>query len=190
MKGLPLLLAAIAIVISLPQAKADPFIRDLENTSSKFHSNLSDFGRALDDAARNMRTDYDYHNTMNAQQQRAFNDSLQADTGAVSQQMFQATQMQAASSGGLYNGNGSNNMGYGIGGYAIVPVMTPISPQPAAVPYAVPARPMPGPFTSPYTSNYSNPNTQDNGFTWGIGSSETGATSGTAGGATQSIYSK
>ena len=174
MKGLSLLLAAMALAISVPQAIAEPFIREPENTS-KFHSNMGDFGRSLDDAGRNMRSDYDYHNSMNAQQQRAFYDSVQADTAAVSQQMFQASQMQAATSGGLYNGNGSNNMGYG---YAIVPVGPPgAQPGYYGTPQGAPPTVNHGPFNSPYTSNSSLPNAnyyptnqQDFGFNWGIGS--------------------
>jgi hypothetical protein len=180
MKGLLLLLA---FAISMPQVKADPFIRDDIDTSSKFHSNLSDFGRSLDDASRMMRSDYDYHNSMNAQQQRAFNDAMQADTGAASQQMFQASQMQAASSGGLYNGNGSNNMG--IGGYAIVPVTTLMGAQAGAVPYGA-QNPTPGPFANPYApqgnQNVSNNvYQQSDGFTWGIGSSSSGTVSSSSG---------
>lgn len=175
MKGLPLLLTAMAFAISLPLAKADPFIGGSDN-SSKIHSNLSDFGRSLDDAGRNMRSDYDYHNSMDAQQQRAFSDSVQADTGAMSQHMFQASQMQAATSGGLYNGNGSNNMG----GFAIVPVLPGYNP---LGPYNVaPLGSQPttgyspaGPITNPYYSNTSAPGfnsgyQQASGFNWGIGS--------------------
>jgi hypothetical protein len=190
MKGLSLLLAAMALVISVPLAMAEPFIREPENTS-RFHSNLGDFGRSLDDAGRNMRSDYDYHNSMNAQQQRAFYDAVQADTGAVSQQMFQASQMQAASSGGLYNGNGSNNMGYG---YAIVPVVPP-GAQPGYYGSAAAAQPPVnnGPFSSPYSAtapggNYYPASQQNFGFNWGIGSASSNGT--TSSNTTQSNTSK
>jgi len=176
MKGIrQILFAAIVVMTPLQQVLADPFIEGSEDSSSRFHSHLDDFGRSLGDSGQRMRESYDYSASQQAQRNLADQISIQQGTHAMSQQEFQKGMIQSQMSGGQYNGNSGgfvNNgglfgSGIGAGGaaFAIAPQSAPSIPsgyaqaQPVYVPVyvpvpaAVPAARSRTPLTSGSSSN-------------------------------------
>lgn len=86
----------------------EPFISPMPTS---FDKSFQDFNKSLSGTAARMRKEYDKSNLDAARRQEINDQAIQTDTVRTSQDAFVNTQVEAVTSGGLYNGPGTTVVG-------------------------------------------------------------------------------